>query len=137
MLRGAAAGTVMRIDDHRSQCTARSTARERNEAVWQAAGARSTPADIDEFLAYWQPDGRYEVAYPVGGCPAAVKATRRSRELFGAFGGAPTSIAVDDVRFHQTDDPDVAFVEEHMIADLRDGGRYENDLSCASRSATG
>jgi ketosteroid isomerase-like protein len=38
------------------------------------------------------------------------------------------SIRVDDVRFHQTADPDVAFVEEHMTAELRDGGRYENDL---------
>jgi ketosteroid isomerase-like protein len=37
-------------------------------------------------------------------------------------------IAVDDVRFHQTADPEVAFVEEHMSAELHDGSRYENDL---------
>ena len=32
------------------------------------------------------------------------------------------------MRLHQTDDPDVVFVEEHMTADLHDGGSYENDL---------
>jgi hypothetical protein len=32
------------------------------------------------------------------------------------------------VRFHQTDDPDVAFMEERIVADLRDGGSYENRL---------
>ena len=32
------------------------------------------------------------------------------------------------MRFHQTADPDVAFVEERMTADLHDGGTYENDL---------
>ena len=61
-------------------------------------------------------------------CPPPSKATRRLGQLFGAFGAAATSIAVHDVRFHQTDDPDVAFVEERMVADLRDGGRYENRL---------
>ena len=33
-----------------------------------------------------------------------------------------------DVRFHQTDDADVAFVEERMLAGFVDGGRYENRL---------
>ena len=32
------------------------------------------------------------------------------------------------MRFHQSDDPDVAFVEERMVADLAAGGRYENLL---------
>ena len=32
------------------------------------------------------------------------------------------------MRLHQTDDPDVVFVEERMTADLHGGGRYENDL---------
>ena len=33
------------------------------------------------------------------------------------------------MRFHQTDDPDVALVEERMVADLVGGGRYENFLA--------
>jgi ketosteroid isomerase-like protein len=32
------------------------------------------------------------------------------------------------VTIHQTDNPDVVIVEEHMVADLHDGSRYENDL---------
>jgi ketosteroid isomerase-like protein len=32
------------------------------------------------------------------------------------------------VRFHATDDPEVAFVEERMTAELHDGSGYENEL---------
>ncbi|HET6690002.1 MAG TPA: nuclear transport factor 2 family protein, partial [Miltoncostaeaceae bacterium] len=100
-----------------------------NEAVWHASGAALYRGDIDTFLGYWQPDGRYEVAYPVGDFPAAVQGRDALRALFAGFGAAVTAIAVHDVRFHQTDDPDVAFVEERMVADLVDGGRYENRLA--------
>jgi ketosteroid isomerase-like protein len=50
------------------------------------------------------------------------------RQLFGTFAAAAAKIGVLDVRFHQTDDPAVAFVEERMVADLHGGGRYENTL---------
>ena len=50
------------------------------------------------------------------------------RELFTGFSALAAWIRVDDVRFHATADPDVAFVEEHMTAELHDGTRYENDL---------
>jgi ketosteroid isomerase-like protein len=99
-----------------------------NEAVWHASGAALYAGDIDTFLAHWQPDGRYEVAYPVTGLPAAVEGHAALRALFSRFGAAATSIAVDDVHFHATADPDVAFIEEHMTAELRDGSRYENNL---------
>jgi len=88
------------------------TARERNEAVWNQAAAALYAGRVDEYVAYWQPDGRYEVAYPIGAMPAAVEGHEAISQLFSAFGAAATSIAVHDVRFHQTDDPDVAFVEE-------------------------
>jgi ketosteroid isomerase-like protein len=99
-----------------------------NETVWHAACAALYAGDIDAFLTHWQPDGRYEVAYPVAGLPAAVDGHAALRELFTGFGMLAASIRVDDVRFHQTADPDVAFVEEQMTAELHDGGRYENDL---------
>jgi ketosteroid isomerase-like protein len=99
-----------------------------NEAVWHASGAALYSGDIDAFLTHWAPDGRYEVAYPVAGLPPVVVGHAALRELFTAFGSLAASIRVDDVRFHATADPDVAFVEEHMTAELRDGGRYENDL---------
>jgi ketosteroid isomerase-like protein len=103
--------------------------RQRNEAVWNQAAAALYAGRIDEYAAYWQPDGRYEVAYPIGGMPAALEGRDAIEQLFRAFGAAATSIAVHDVRFHQTDDPDVAFVEERMVAELRDGSRYENRLA--------
>jgi ketosteroid isomerase-like protein len=99
-----------------------------NEAAWHASGAALYAGDIDTFLTHWQPDGRYEVAYPVAGLPPVVAGHAALREVFTGFGSLAAWIRVDDVRYHQTADPDVAFVEEHMTAELHDGGRYENDL---------
>jgi ketosteroid isomerase-like protein len=99
-----------------------------NETVWHAAGAALYAGDVDTFLGHWQPDGRYEVAYPVAGLPPAVDGHAGLRELFRGFASLTTWIRVDDVRFHATADPDVAFVEERMTAGLLDGSRYENDL---------
>jgi ketosteroid isomerase-like protein len=99
-----------------------------NELTWHAAGAALYAGDIDTFLDHWQPDGRYEVAYPIAPFPAAATGHRELAMLFGTFGAHASEIRVDSVRFHQTADPDVAFVEERMTAELRDGGSYENDL---------
>jgi ketosteroid isomerase-like protein len=99
-----------------------------NEAVWHASGAALYAGDIDAFVGHWVPDGRYEVAYPVAGLAPVVAGHTALRELFAGFTALAASIRVDDVRFHATADPDLAFVEEHMTAELHDGGRYENDL---------
>ena len=105
------------------------TARARNEATWRAAAVALYAGDIEEFLAHWTAEPRYSVAYPVDGIPATVEGRDQFRALFGGFGAATTHIEVHDVRFHQTDDPDVALVEERMVADLVGGGRYENLLA--------
>jgi ketosteroid isomerase-like protein len=99
-----------------------------NEAVWHASAAALYAGDIDAFLSHWNPDGRYEVAYPVAGLPPVVAGHDALRALFSGFASSAAWIRVDDVRFHATTDPDVAFVEEHMTAELRAGGRYENDV---------
>jgi ketosteroid isomerase-like protein len=99
-----------------------------NEAVWHAAGAALYAGDVETFLTHWQPDGRYEVAYPIAGMPSAVEGHERLRELFAGFAALTAWIRVDDVRFHATADPGVAFVEERMTAELHDGSGYENDL---------
>jgi ketosteroid isomerase-like protein len=101
-------------------------ARERNEAVWRQSSALLYAKRIDEFLAYWHEDARLELAYPIDGLPAVVEGRAALGELFSGFTAAAERIHVDDVRFHQTDDPHVAFVEERMVAELLDGGRYEN-----------
>ena len=92
-----------------------------NEAVWHAAGAALYDGDIDRFLAHWQPDGRYEVAYPIAGMPSIVAGHDQLRELFAGFAALTNWVRVADVRFHATVDPDVAFVEERMTAELHDG----------------
>jgi ketosteroid isomerase-like protein len=102
------------------------SARERNEATWNQAAEAMHAGRIDEYIAFWTHDGRYEVAYPVEGMPAAVEGHEQLTQLFTGFLSAAEKIEVHDVRFHQTDDPDVAFIEERMVVDLVGGGRYEN-----------
>ena len=106
-----------------------SPARARNEATWRASAVALYAGDIEEFLAHWSTEPRYAVAYPVDGFPPVVEGRDQFRAMFGGFAAAAERIAVTDVHFHQTDDPDVVFVEEHMTIDLLGGGRYENDLA--------
>lgn len=112
-----------------STTTAHAPARERNQAAWRTAAELLYAGRLEEFLDRWDAEGRYEVAYPIGDVPPAVQGRDALRALFAGFGAAVTAIAVHDVRFHQTDDPDVVFVEERMVAELADGGRYENRLA--------
>lgn len=99
-----------------------------NAAAWQGSGEALYAGEIETFLAHWQPDGRYQVAYPVAGLPDVVEGHAALRDLFTGFASLAAWIRVDDVRFHQTTDPDVAFVEQHMTAQLHQGGLYANDL---------
>jgi ketosteroid isomerase-like protein len=103
-------------------------ARQRNEQVWRESSRAMYAGRLEEFLGYWTENGRYEVVYPVPGVPAVVEGHAALRALFTGLLGAATHVEVHDVRFHQTDDPDVAVVEERMVAELRDGGHYENRL---------
>src|ERR1700712_3056385 len=103
-------------------------ARARNESTWRASSIALYAGDIEEFLTYWTPEPRYAVAYPVRGFPAVIDGREPFQKLFGGFAAAAQQIEVTQVRVHQTDDPDVVIVEEHMVADLHDGTRYVNDL---------
>jgi ketosteroid isomerase-like protein len=103
--------------------------RARNESTWRASAVALYAGDIEEFLRHWTDGARYAVAFPVDGLPAVVEGKEAFRALFGGFAAAAERIAVTDVRFHQTEDPDVAFVEERMEADLHSGARYENTLA--------
>lgn len=103
-------------------------ARSTNEATWRRAALALYAGDVEEFVRHWTHDARYEVAYPVDGLPSVVEGHDAFREVFGGLTAATEQIAVHGVRFHQTDDPRLAFVEERMVADLVGGGRYENTL---------
>jgi ketosteroid isomerase-like protein len=101
----------------------------RNEAAWQRSSELLYAGEIDRFMTYWSPDARYEAALPVPGLPPVIAGTADLRAAFAGLVAGARSISVHDVRFHQTDDPDVALVEERMVAELHDGGRYENRLA--------
>jgi ketosteroid isomerase-like protein len=104
------------------------SARARNESNWRAAAIALYAGDIEKFLTYLSDNPRYAVAYPVDGVPAVVEGRDQFRSLFGAFAAAARTIEVQDVTFHQTDDPHMAIVEERMVAELHNGFRYENLL---------
>jgi ketosteroid isomerase-like protein len=101
---------------------------ERNQEIWRTCAKLLYAGRIEEFLGYWREDARYEVAYPIAGMPAVVEGREALGAVFAGFGAAAERIEAHDVRFHQTIDPDVAFVQERMVADLVGGGRYENLL---------
>ncbi len=102
--------------------------RTRNELIWHRSAEALYSKRLEDFLADWQDDGRYEVAYPVPGMPPVVEGKDALRQLFGGFLAAVERAGVHDVHFHQTEDPTVAFVQERMVLDLIDGSRYENRL---------
>lgn len=101
-------------------------ARQRNEAIWKQTSSLYYLKRIDESLALWHEDARYEAAFPVPGLPAVVEGRAALVAMFAGMAALAQTITVHDVRFEQTDDPDVVYIDERMVADLVGGGRYEN-----------
>lgn len=112
-------------------------ARARNLQVWTESARLLYAGRIEEFLDYWTEDAAYEAALPVPGLPAVIGGKQALRAAFGALGSGAAAIGVDSVVFHQTDDPDVAIVEERMTVELADGWRYENRLAIRVRFEDG
>jgi ketosteroid isomerase-like protein len=104
------------------------TARERNLAVWRRMSSLYYAKRVEESLAEWHEDARWEAVYPVAGLPSVVEGRAALTQMFAGMAAAAERIEVHDVRFHQTEDLDVAFVEERMVIDLAGGGRYENRI---------
>ena len=102
--------------------------RTRNEEAWRRSSELLNARRIDDFVETWCTDGRYEAALPVPGVPAVIAGRADLHAAFTGLVSGARSIAVDDVRFTQTEDPDVCFVEERMHAVLADGGTYDNRL---------
>jgi ketosteroid isomerase-like protein len=103
-------------------------ARERNETTWRRMSTLFFAKRVEEALAHWHRDARYVAAYPVGGLPAVIEGRPALTELFAGLAAVTERIEVLDFHFHQTDDPDVAIIEERFTADLVDGGRYDNPV---------
>lgn len=109
--------------------TASATTAAANRELYSRSAAALFTGRVEDFLQTWTSDGVYSVAYPVPGLPATVHGHEEMRATFAGLTAFATSIQVHDVRFHQTTDPHVAFVEERMVALLVDGFRYENTLA--------
>jgi ketosteroid isomerase-like protein len=102
---------------------------ERNRAVWEAQSQAFYEGRVEESMAHWHEDARWETVYPVDGLPAVVEGRAALTQTFAGMAALAERIEVRDVSFHQTADPDVLFIEELMVADLRGGGHYENRIA--------
>jgi ketosteroid isomerase-like protein len=106
--------------------TDHAAARIRNEDLWRRSGELLYAGEIDKFIEYWCEDASYESALPVAGLPAVITGHEALHAAFTGLVAGARSIAVHDVVFHQTDDPDVAIIEHRMVAELVTGDSYEN-----------
>ncbi|CAA9463396.1 MAG: hypothetical protein AVDCRST_MAG12-9 [uncultured Rubrobacteraceae bacterium] len=104
-------------------------AKRRNEGVWQEHGRLFSAKRFEEWVELWDPEGRFVVMYPVEGMPATIEGRDALLANFGGLAGAVGEIRVSTTEFHQTTDPDVAFVEYAMHMDLPDGGAYDNRMA--------
>ena len=100
-----------------------------NEELWKRMSSLYYAKRVGEALSHWADNARWEAAYPVEGLPAVVEGREALTQMFAALVSAAENVEVHDVRFHQTADPDVAFVEERMVIDLVGGGGYENRIA--------
>jgi ketosteroid isomerase-like protein len=101
-------------------------ARIRNEEVWRRSSQLLYAGEIDRFVECWCEDASYEAALPVAGLPAVITGHEALHAAFTGLVAGARSIAVHDVVFHQTDDPDVAIIEQRMVAELATGDSYQN-----------
>lgn len=104
------------------------TTRARNEQIWAQSSSLLYSRRIDEFIETWCPDASYEAALPVPGLPAVVTGHEALHAVFGGLVASVSELGVTDVVFHQTDNPDVAIVEETMAGRLADGYEYRNRM---------
>lgn len=104
-------------------------ARARNEKIWAESSNLLYSRRIDEFVQTWCPDASYEAALPVPGLPAVVTGRDALHAVFSGLVATAVELGVSDVVFHQTDDPNVAFLEETMVGRLADGYSYRNRLA--------
>jgi len=103
-------------------------ARERNERTWAETSRLFYEKRFEESMALWAPDARIEVAYPVEGIPPVVEGREALVALFSGFGVGVERLWASDLRFHQTDDPDVAIVEYGLHATLIGGATYDTRI---------
>ena len=105
-------------------------ARRRNEAVWKQSSAALYAGQVEESLAYWDDDARYEVAYPIEGMPAVVEGHAALVQLFAGFCGAAGARIEGCATSASTRRtmPMSPSSRSGCSPSLVDGGRYENRL---------
>lgn len=103
-------------------------ARTRNEHTWTLTSECFYAKRFAESMALWTEDARFEVAYPVEGVPPVLEGRENLVALFEGVGSGVERLWATDLRFHQTDDPDVAIVEYGLHATLVGGAAYDTQI---------
>jgi uncharacterized protein len=110
---------------------------EQNRRLYAANSAAFEALDIEASLALWDPDGVYSTAYEIEGFPSEIRGHDELRAVLGGFLAACASLEQRDVRFHQTTDPEVFFVEWEWHAVLHDGSAHSNRYAARARVRDG
>src|SRR5689334_5165374 len=74
----------------------------------------------------FQPDCRFEVAYPMPPLPAILHGREELVGFIGAMADAVGDVRIDRETLHHTVDPDVLITEHRLSVDLLGGGQYQN-----------
>lgn len=80
-------------------------ARARNEAIWNPSVEHYNAMRIDEALEYWHEESRWITAFPVAGMPRMVDSRAEMARVWRTLYVDTERVEVENVRFHQTDDP--------------------------------
>ncbi|MEV4510992.1 nuclear transport factor 2 family protein [Dactylosporangium sp. NPDC049525] len=74
----------------------------------------------------FQPDCRFEVAYPLPPLPAVLHGRDELVGFIGALAEAVGDVRIDRQSTHHTIDPDVVITEHRLSVELLGGGQYQN-----------
>jgi hypothetical protein len=98
-------------------------ARVRNTELIAQYNALFAAKRFTDWSLLFQPDCRFEVAYPLPPLPAVLRGRDELVGFVGALAGAVGDVHIDRESMHQTVDPDVVITEHRLSVELLDGGQ--------------
>jgi ketosteroid isomerase-like protein len=100
--------------------------RARNAGLIAEYNALFAAKRFADWALLFQPDCRFEVAYPMPPLPAVLHGREELVGFIGAMADAVGDVRIDREALHHTVDPDVVITEHRLSVDLLRGGQYQN-----------
>jgi ketosteroid isomerase-like protein len=100
--------------------------REHNEELIQRYNALFAAKRFTDWALLFQPDCRFEAAYPIPPVPAVLNGREELAGVVGALADAVGKVHIDRTALHHTVDPHTLISQHRLTVELLSGGRYEN-----------